>query len=115
MHCTKVYDRKYSTVLEYIFIDGVKNNQDVKLYSLLKCYKQKRKVCLCEICWFHAINSFYGMSETICKRYKTKGTPHYPLEVMPIECPYFIIDKEIENMEKNNFGNVKVEEKIYQK
>lgn len=115
VHCTKVYDRKYSTVLEYIFIDGVKNNQDAKLYSLLKCYKQKRKVCLCEICWFHAINSFYGMSETICKRYKTKGTPHYPLEVMPIECPYFIIDKEIENMEKNNFGNVKVEEKIYQK
>jgi hypothetical protein len=79
----------------------------------MKCYEQKREVCFCEICWFIAkTNGFYSLPE-ICKRYKTKGTPHFPLEVMPINCPYFRIDKEIEHMVKLNYDDVKVEEKIY--
>ena len=112
--CDRLNEHKHSTVLEYIFIDGVQSKDDAKLYSLMKCYEQKRKVCFCEICWFVAkTNGFYGLSETICKRYKTKGTPHFPLEVMPINCPYFRIDKEIEHKVKLNYDNVKVEEKIY--
>ena len=109
--CDKLNEHKYSTVLEYIFIEGVDNKYDAKLYSLWRCYEQKRKVCFCEICWFIAkTNGFYGVSETICKRYKTKGTPHYPLEVMPVNCPYFKINKEIESVLKLNYGNMVVNE-----
>lgn len=109
--CDKLNEHKYSTVLEYIFIEGVDNKYDAKLYSLLRCYEQKRKVCFCEICWFIAkTNGFYGLSETICKRYKTKGTPHYPLEVMPVNCPYFKINKEIESELKLNYEDIVVNE-----
>ncbi|MBQ1268118.1 MAG: hypothetical protein IIY03_01335, partial [Muribaculaceae bacterium] len=110
----KVNEHKYSTILEYIFIEKVYNKNDAKLYSLLKCYEQKRKVCFCEICWFIAMTTdFYGRSETICKRYKTKGTPHHPLEDMPVNCPYFRIDKKIENNAKLSYGNMVVTEKIF--
>ena len=96
------------------FIDGIQNKADAKLYSLMQCYIQKRKVCFCEICWFIAkTNGFYDISETICKRYKTKGTPHYPLEVMPMDCPYFRLDKEIVSMAKLNYNNIKAEEKVF--
>lgn len=112
--CNKVNEHKYSTILEYIFIEKVYNKNDAKLYSLLKCYEQKRKVCFCEICWFIAMTTdFYGRSETICKRYKTKGTPHHPLEDMPVNCPYFRIDKKIENNAKLSYGNMVVTEKIF--
>ena len=112
--CNKINEHKYSTVLEYIFIDGIQNKADAKLYSLMQCYIQKRKVCFCEICWFIAkTNGFYDISETICKRYKTKGTPHYPLEVMPMDCPYFRLDKEIVSMAKLNYNNIKAEEKVF--
>lgn len=97
--CNKLNEHKCSTILEYIFIEGVHNKYDAKSYSLLRCYLEKRKVCFCEICYFRAkINGFYGMSKTICKRYKTKGTPQFPLEVMPIDCQYFWLDKKIESM-----------------
>ena len=113
--CDKLEEHKFSTVLEHIFVEGVQNIHDAKWYSLLKCREQKRKVCLCEICWFLAkINGLY-MTETICKRYKTKGTPHYPLESMPVNCPFFCVDKEIESMAKLNYGNVIVIEKVYEK
>lgn len=114
--CAKLEEHRFrTTVLEYIFVEYVQNYHDAKLYSLLKCQKQKRKVCLCEICCFLAkLNRFY-MTETICKRYKTMGTPHYPLESMPISCPIFCIDRKIESMAKLNYGNVKVIEKVYEK
>lgn len=99
--CTKIHKSKKSTILELLFIEGIRD-KDAKLYSIYKCYEQKRKICLCEICWFLAK---YNMSKEICKRYKTKGTPHFPLDVMPIDCPYFKIDKEIESMAKLNYGN----------
>ena len=109
--CDKLKEHKLSTVLEYIFVEGVQNIHDAKWYSLLKCREQKRKVCLCEICWFL---EFYT-SETICKRYKTKGTPHYPLKSMPVDCPFFCINKKIESLAKLDYGNVKVIEKVYEK
>ena len=112
--CDKLNEHKRTAVLEYIFIEGVDDKYDAELYSLLRCYEEKRKVCFCEICCFITRIQFYGKSETICKRYKTKGTPHYPLEVMPVNCPHFIIDKKVENVAKSNYNDVKVVEKTYQ-
>lgn len=109
--CSKVYEYKHSTILEHIFIDEIQD-YNAKLYSLMRCYEQKHKVCLCEICQFlDKITNFNNRPQTICKRYKTTGTPHYPLTEMPIDCPYFKIDKEIEKMVKLNYNNVKVIEK----
>ena len=110
--CNKIEERKYTTVMELLFIEEMQGRDDAKRYSLMKCYKEKRKACLCEICFFCAkTNSFYGISETICKRYRTKGTPHYPLESMPIDCPYFSIDKELRSRVESNQGNIKVIER----
>lgn len=113
--CDKLNEHKRTAVLEYIFIKGVDNKYDAELYSLWRCYEEKRKVCFCEICWFIAkTKSIYGVSETICKRYKTKGTPRFPRKEMPVNCPHFKIDKEVENVAKLNYNDVKVEEKTYQ-
>lgn len=112
--CYKVNEYKHSTALENIFIDERQNRYNAKLYSLMRCYEQRHKVCLCEICRFVAkTKGFYSIPQTICIRYKTIGTPHYPLTEMPIDCPYFQIDKKIEKMVKLNYNNVKVIEKIY--
>ncbi|MBQ0048400.1 MAG: hypothetical protein KBT33_13015 [Prevotellaceae bacterium] len=113
--CTKFNEHKFSTVLEYVFVDGINIKDEAKRYSLLKCYEQKRKACYCEICWFLVKTSgFYGMSETICKRYKTKGTPHYPLVTMPLDCPYFSIDKDLVSFAQLNYGNVKLIENRFE-
>ena len=92
--CSKIYDSK-NTILEHLFVDFTDNsyNNDAKLYSIYRCYKEKRKLWLCPICFFLTYNSF----SVICKRYKTKGTPHYPLNEKPILCQHFRIDKELEN------------------
>lgn len=112
--CAQLNERKFSTVLEHVFVDGIYNRNEAKCYSLLKCYEQKRKACYCEICWFLAkTTGFYGMSETICKRYRTKGTPHYPLETMPLDCPHFSIDKELVSIAQLNYGNVQVIENSF--
>lgn len=114
--CARLKERKYSTVLELVFVDGINNKDNARWYSLLKCYEQKQKACYCEICWFFAKTSgFNGMSETICKRYKTKGTPHYPLETMPLDCPHFSINKELVRIAKRNYGNVKIVENAFSK
>lgn len=111
--CTKINENKRSTIFEYIFVDGISYYEDAKLYSLLKCYEKKRKACYCEICCFSVpTTDFSGtMKETICKRYKTKGTPHYPLKDAPIDCQFFRIDKELVNIDELNYENVKVIEK----
>lgn len=113
--CAALGNRRRSAVLEHLFVHGIDNYDDARWYSLLKCYEQKRKACYCEICWFHAKpHSMYGPAKTICKRYKTKGTPHFPLDSMPIDCPYFRIDKEIESMIKLTYEKAHVIEKKYE-
>lgn len=107
--CAKLDERKSSTVLEHVFVDVIDNHKDAKRYSLIKCYEQKRKACYCEICWFLGETSgLFDTSKTICKRYKTKGTPHYPLETMPLDCPHFSINKELVSIEKSKYKNVKM-------
>ncbi len=113
--CDKINEYKHSTVLEYYFINGRQNNRNIaKWYSLMRCHEQGHKVCLCEICWFKAqTKGLYSISQTICKRYKTTGTPHYPLMEMPVDCLYFKIDKEIENIVKSYYKNINVKENIF--
>lgn len=109
--CSLVNMRKNASVMELLFTEQIENwqEQDAKWYSLLKCYEQKRKACYCEICFFFDKPiRFYGVSEAICKRYKTKGTPHYPLREMPVNCPYFKVDKSLEEMIKSRYGRIKV-------
>ena len=107
--CAKLDERKSSTVLEHVFVDVIDNHKDAKRYSLIKCYEQKRKACYCEICWFlKETSGLFDTSKTICMRYKTKGTPHYPLETMPLNCPHFSINKELVSIEKSKYKNVKM-------
>lgn len=107
--CAKLDESKSSTVLEHVFVDVIDNHKDAKRYSLIKCYEQKRKACYCEICWFlEETSGLFDTSKTICKRYKTKGTPHYPLETMPLNCPHFSINKELVSIEKSKYKNVKM-------
>lgn len=106
--CEKLNVCPNSTVLEYVFDNSVEEKNEVKIYSLLKCYDQKLKACYCEICFFlGSVKSHFGMKK-ICKRYKTKGTPQFPLEVMPIGCPYFSIDNNIEKNIKLTCQNIKM-------
>ncbi|MCM1311977.1 MAG: hypothetical protein NC206_06615 [Bacteroides sp.] len=108
--CANLEERKLTTIKEFRFLTDENDRQGAKYYSLLKCYEQNLNVCLCEICWFLAQTSSFCESVTICKRYKTKGTPHYPLKEMPINCPYFKTNKELVNRIKVKYANVKVEE-----
>ena len=59
----------------------------------------------CEFCFFLGCDS-YEMN--ICKRFRTKGTPHYPKGDEATFCPYFSVDKNfrqgcLENAKKCNF------------
>ena len=77
----------------------------------MECYKLGKRVCLCEICCFIAKTGHsYGTSKTICKRYKTKNTPHFPLQITPIDCPHFKLDRQIENLENHFDGKVFIKE-----
>ena len=109
--CDKIDESKHSSVLEMLFIEEVIDKQLAKLFSLMECYKLGKRVCLCEICCFIAKTGHsYGTSKTICKRYKTKNTPHFPLQITPIDCPHFKLDRQIENLENHFDGKVFIKE-----
>ncbi len=91
--CTQINNRKKSTIYEIIFAGSTRNVYDAKSFALLMCYNKKRKACFCELCFFCAESSSFGMNEKICKRYKTKGTPHYPLQIRPMNCPHFSLNR----------------------
>ena len=112
--CSKADISKKSTVWECYFDEDQIDFGEAMRYCLLKCYKQKRNACYCEICAFKRnISSYYVGYVEICIRYKTKGTPHYPLDEKPINCKYFRLD---ENIEKSNSieDNVRTIEKEYE-
>ena len=114
--CRKINEKKHSAVLEYIFIHGIQKQKqnEARWYSLMKCNENNKKVCLCEICYF-LLKKDNASSKTICKRYKTKGTPQYPFKEMPINCPFFKIDKDKEFMAKQCYNDEIVKEIIIQK
>lgn len=90
--CTQINNKKRSTIYEIIFSNSTMNVYEAKYYALLMCYKKKRKACFCELCFFCVEVTGYEMTETICKRYRTKGTPHYPMQTMPVDCPHFSLN-----------------------
>ena len=101
-------------IYKIIFPEGLDKQENELLkkeirFSLLKCYKQKRKACFCEICYFFS-NSY---NEALCKRYKTKGTPRNPLKEVPINCPYFSLNRQLANQLEQEFSNVRLIEKEY--
>lgn len=62
----------------------------------------------CDFCFYLGCDSF-GLN--ICKRYKTKGTPHYPYGDEATYCPYFSLNNEfkkrcIEESKKCSFITV---------
>lgn len=89
---------KRSTIYEMItpnYISKVEYIQKIRQYAVLQCFNKHKELCLCEICsYLKPVNSFY-YHENICIRYKTKGTPKYPLATMQCNCPFFKLDKNL--------------------
>lgn len=103
--------KKKSAIYEMIISNDYEDYKIIKQYAVLHCYNQHKVLCLCEICFYlRAVNGFYN-HKNICIRYKTKGTPKNPLETMPIKCPYFSLDKNLETTLANEFRDLKFIEK----
>ena len=103
--------RKRSTVCEIIFAGETLSLHDATIYSLLQCYKKKRKACYCELCFF--LSEVSGLKERICKRYKTKGTPQYPMREMPLGCEYFSLNRAlVANIEREHNIDSVIEKEI---
>lgn len=99
--------KKRSAVYEMIISNWYENYKTMKQYAVLHCYNQQKVLCLCEICYYlRSVDSFYN-HENICIRYKTKGTPRNPLEIMPIKCPYFSLDRNIEAILEKECRDIK--------
>lgn len=60
--------------------------------GLIHCYKNKMKARYCELCFF---KEYYDGYYLICKRYKTEETLCCTIEDLPIDCPYFRLNKEL--------------------
>ena len=64
--------------------------------ALYHCLKRQIKTCYCPICYYSGTSNV----DVICKRYKTKGTPHYPVIENVIDCQYFSINRRTESIVK---------------
>lgn len=66
---------------------------DAMTLGLLHCHQKGIKGCYCKLCSFLKRTMF---DDLICIRYKTKGTPKYPLQESkpPIDCQWFRLDSE---------------------
>ena len=84
--CTEVDKREHSTAIYQIFFAEEILHEDAIVFSLHKCYQQGCLACYCKLCSYSAVTDW---GATICKRYKTKGTPHYPSQEKPLKCPFF--------------------------
>ena len=103
--------KKRSAVYEMIISNGYGNYKAMKQYAVLHCYNQQKALCLCEICYYlRSVDSFYN-HENICIRYKAKGTPRNPLEVMPVKCPYFSLDRNLATVLVKEFHDLEFVEK----
>lgn len=102
-----------NAVYEIIFISDIENKHYAIKLAVYKCYQAKKKICLCEICLFMKLS--YYSSDRICTRYKTKGTPRIPLESMPINCPFFMLDRNVDILFNTLINNVIIIEKTLEK
>ena len=95
--CLHREDREWDSVCSIIFEDNMSPYYAIK-YGLWTCYKNHRKACYCELCYCLTDDvPIYEPRDRlcICKRYKTKGTPKYPLQTKPTECPHFLLNQEL--------------------
>lgn len=106
--CSNLEKRNKNTVLEYLFVQGINSAYLTRIYSLLKCYEQDRNACFCDICYYFCLDN------KICRRYKTKGTPRFPLKELPVGCPHFGLDRRIKDMIETNCYDIQVIEKTFE-
>ncbi|MBQ7551409.1 MAG: hypothetical protein IJT04_07775 [Bacteroidales bacterium] len=123
--CTEINKKIRSTVYELIFVspylkvdyDGIYSDPDnyvydrAKYYALYKCLNLKKKACYCELCFFSAEAYGFDHETIISKRYKTKGTPHYPMQTWPIDCPHFSLNRKLIADINSNYSSIKVIER----
>ena len=101
-------EKRASIMKEFIFNGDFHTKDDARLFSLLSCYEKKLEGCYCKICYYLKQNQ--GYSKPLCTRYKTKGTPKYPLESEPFNCIAFGLDRNKVDWKRNNFDNVRFDE-----
>ena len=89
--CSKIFKSNRPNTLIELALPPYCSSSVIPLYH---CYKKRIKACFCSLCFF----STESMSGTVCKLYKSKGTPHYPLEKGIVDCAHFSINRQIENI-----------------
>lgn len=93
---------KQDSVLSMVYFNGEDYyKREISKLGLYHCFNRNIKSCYCELCIYLKENN--GIN--VCIRYKTKGTPHYPLSAtpLPIDCPYFKLDLHLKSwIEKDN-------------
>lgn len=123
--CTDIDKKKRSTVYELFFVnlyskadhDGIYFEPydyvyyRARYYALYKCLNLKKKACYCELCFFYAEAYGFDHETIICKRYKTKGTPHYPMQTWPINCPHFSLNRKLIAEINSYYSSIKVIER----
>lgn len=111
--CSHIRNRKRSTAYELVFAGDTMDVHDAKIYALHKCFNLKLKACYCELCYFLAEYTSYGLIERICKRYKTKGTPRYPLNERPMDCEYFSMNRGLIEKVLKDYDGIKDVETLF--
>lgn len=100
--------KHHSSAVTELFLVGYDwddmSYEDAKSLGLMYCHEREIKACKCNICFFFART----MDKAICKRHKTKGTPHYPLENAPINCAYFSLNRELVSYLKETYKHIKI-------
>lgn len=100
VQCNGVFTKsKYRNVIkEVIFVRSTGNHDEMRNFLLSKFRKSGvTQQCYCYLCYFLKKNTSMWGNEYICTRYKTRGTPRNPLDVKPVNCPCFSIDRNVEN------------------
>ena len=105
--CMNMNITKISAIYEIFISENIENYKMMRQYAVLRCFKNQKELCLCEICYFLRSVDSLGCHEKICIRYKTKGTPRNPLETMPVKCLYFSLDKNIEAILEKECSSLK--------
>lgn len=77
---------------------------DAYSLGLLYCHRKGIKACYCNICFYLTHTSY----DKICRCYRTKGTPHNPLEVAPVSCPYFSLNRKLVRIKEERYRDVEI-------
>ncbi|MCQ2268268.1 MAG: hypothetical protein MJZ83_05295 [Bacteroidaceae bacterium] len=100
INCNEIHNKTKKWTVVYsvnvLFNRDLINTNDVK--NCISHILQKKGVALekyCSNCFF-CMQDYSGILN-ICKRYKTKGTPHYPNGNEATFCPFFSEDKDYSN------------------